>query len=123
MREVRKNRRREGTQYEQRAAGYLREQGYHIREMNYRCRMGEIDIVAREDGYLVFVEVKYRSDSSCGLPQEAVSTSKQKVISRVAEYYCLTHCHSVEVSCRFDVVAVLGEEIRLFRNAFEYQER
>ena len=68
MREVRKNRRREGTQYEQRAAGYLREQGYHIREMNYRCRMGEIDIVAEEGDYLVFVEVKYRSGCVGGMP-------------------------------------------------------
>lgn len=117
------NKRQVGGEYEKRAAEYLKEQGYEILQMNYRCRQGEIDIVAKEGGYLVFVEVKYRSDSGCGMPQEAVSSSKQRVISRVAEYYCLTHCHSMEIPCRFDVVAVLGEEIRLFRNAFEYQER
>lgn len=117
------NKRQVGSEYEKRAAEYLKQQGYEILQMNYRCRQGEIDIVAKEAGNLVFVEVKYRSDSRRGLPQEAVSTSKQRVISRVAEYYCVTHHHSVEIPCRFDVVAVLGEEIHLFRNAFEYQER
>lgn len=121
MREVRKNRRREGTQYEQRAAGYLREQGYHIREMNYRCRMGEIDIVAEEGDYLVFVEVKYRSGCVGGMPEEAVNWSKQKTISRVALYYCMTHGYAEDTPCRFDVVAFLQDEVHLIRNAFEYQ--
>ncbi|MGN0343043.1 MAG: YraN family protein [Roseburia sp.] len=117
------NKRQVGGEYEKRAAEYLKEQGYEILQMNYRCKRGEIDIVARESEYLVFVEVKYRSNSRLGLPQEAVSITKQRVISRVAEYYCTTQCHSMDLPCRFDVVAVLGNEIRLFRNAFEYQER
>lgn len=117
------NKRQVGSTYEKKAAEYLEKQGYRILQMNYRCRQGEIDIVAQEEGYLVFVEVKYRRNPGQGLPQEAVSSSKQRVISRVADYYCMTHCHSMEQPCRFDVVAVLGEEIRLIRNAFEYQER
>ena len=53
-----------GTAYEKLAGVYLEQQGYEILEYNYRCRMGEIDIVARQGGYLVFVEVKYRADNA-----------------------------------------------------------
>ena len=52
-----------GTAYEKLAGAYLEQQGYEILEYNYRCRMGEIDIVARQGGYLVFVEVKYRAEN------------------------------------------------------------
>ena len=65
-----------GTAYEKLAGAYLEQQGYEILEYNYRCRMGEIDIVARQDGYLVFVEVKYRADSTVGNPFEAVTSCK-----------------------------------------------
>lgn len=60
-----------GTAYEKLAGAYLEQQGYEILEYNYRCRMGEIDIVARQGGYLVFVEVKYRADNTAGNPLEA----------------------------------------------------
>ena len=103
-----------GTAYEKLAGAYLEQQGYEILEYNYRCRMGEIDIVARHDGYLVFVEVKYRADSTVGNPFEAVTSAKQRTISKVASYYCLT-------PCRFDVAAVLGEQIKVIQNAFDYQ--
>ena len=110
-----------GTAYEKLAGAYLEQQGYEILEYNYRCRMGEIDIVARQGGYLVFVEVKYRADSTVGNPFEAVNRSKQRTISKVASYYCLTHGYGMDTPCRFDVVAVLGEKIELIQNAFEYQ--
>ena len=55
------NKRQLGTVYEQKAAAYLQQQGYEILECNFRCRIGEIDIIAREGEYLCFVEVKYRS--------------------------------------------------------------
>ena len=90
-----------GTAYEKLAGAYLEQQGYAILEYNYRCRMGEIDIVARQGGYLVFVEVKYRS--------------------KVASYYCLTHGYGTFTPCRFDVAAVLGEQIKVIQNAFDYQ--
>ena len=57
------NRRKVGAEYERYAAHFLEKQGYQIIEYNYCCRLGEIDIVARDGRYLVFVEVKYRSDS------------------------------------------------------------
>lgn len=115
------NKRKIGTAYEQKAGEYLKEHGYEILEYNFRCRMGEIDIVAKQGGYLVFVEVKYRTDTHTGEPEEAVNWQKQRKISKVAMYYCLTHGYGTSTPCRFDVVAVTGDRIRLIQNAFEYQ--
>lgn len=114
------NRRAVGTAYEKQAGAYLAEEGYKILEYNFRCRMGEIDIIARDEEYLVFVEVKYRESEGRGNPFEAVDQKKQCVISRVAAYYCLTHGYGEMTPCRFDVVAILGNQISLIKNAFEY---
>ena len=92
-----------------------------ILEQNFRCRQGEIDIIARHKGVLVFVEVKYRKDLRQGRPEEAVTPLKMRTICRVADYYRLRNGYGEQVPCRFDVVAVLGEEIRIFENAFEYR--
>ena len=72
-------------------------------------------------GYLVFVEVKYRADNTAGNPLEAVTAAKQRTISKVASYYCLTHGYGTFTPCRFDVAAVLGEQIKVIQNAFDYQ--
>lgn len=114
------NRRAVGTAYEKQAGAYLAEQGYEILEYNFRCRAGEIDIIARDAEYLVFLEVKYRESEECGNPLEAVDRKKQRVISRAAAYYCLTHGYGETTPCRFDVVAILGKRISLIKNAFEY---
>lgn len=106
--------------YEQLAGEYLKQQGYEILTYNFRCRYGEIDIIARDGEYLVFVEVKYRRNTKSGSPFEAVHLRKQQVISRVASYYCLTHGCLDCTPCRFDVVAILGEERMLLKNAFDY---
>ncbi|MCR4998786.1 MAG: YraN family protein [Lachnospiraceae bacterium] len=114
------NLRTKGGSYEQRAAEYLQSRGYEILQMNYRCRIGEVDIVARDGSYLVFLEVKYRRTTNRGLPVEAVGYAKQKKISAVASYYLMSHGCLDNVSVRFDVVAILGEDIQLFQNAFSY---
>jgi len=114
------NKRTVGTSYERLAGAYLEQQGYEILEYNFRCRMGEIDIVAKDSAYLVFVEVKYRSSERIGNPLEAVDIRKQRVISKVASYYCLTHGYGEVTPCRFDVVAISGEDYTLIKNAFEY---
>lgn len=115
------NKRQKGSSYEKLAAEYLLKQGYEILEMNYRCKQGEIDIVARDGAYLVFAEVKYRRSASKGLPEEAVDRKKQRIISRVAAYYCMKHGIGEAAPCRFDVVAFLEDEIHLIQNAFDYQ--
>lgn len=114
------NKRAVGTAYEKQAGNYLEEQGYQILEYNFRCRRGEIDIVAKDGEYLVFVEVKYRRNAKSGSPLEAVDFKKQRIISRTASYYCLSHGYGETTPCRFDVVAILGEKIRVIENAFEY---
>ena len=118
-----KNQRSVGARYEQVAGKYLEQQGYQILQYNYRCRQGEIDIIARDGEYLVFCEVKYRTDRRKGMPSEAVHIRKQQVISRSALYY-MTVNGVWGCPCRFDVVGILGEaddEIRLYRNAFDYK--
>lgn len=119
--ESRQNNRKVGASYEQQAGVYLVSHGYQILTYNYRCRIGEIDIVAKDGTYLVFVEVKYRRQQGQGYPAEAVTASKQRKISKVASYYCLTHGVTEQSPCRFDVVSILGDEISLIQNAFEYQ--
>lgn len=112
------NRREIGTKYEKRALIYLEQQGYQILEKNYRCRTGEIDIIARDGTYLVFIEVKYRASGKMGHALEAVTSRKREVIRKVASYYLLTHGMGMDVPCRFDVVGITGEEVMLIKNAF-----
>ena len=112
------NKRQTGSEYEGLAAKWLEGHGYQIVERNYRCRQGEIDLIAEKDGYLVFVEVKYRRSSEAGDPAEAVDARKQARILRTARYYMTRYHISEGTPCRFDVVAVLGSNVRLIRDAF-----
>lgn len=118
----RRNFRREGARGEEIAARFLVEQGYRIVERNFRFRRkGEIDIVAREGEYLVFCEVKMRTNDEYGLPEYAVTPLKQETIRRVAAAYLAMRGISGQ-PCRFDVVTIRFEGARpvmtLLRNAF-----
>ncbi|SMB95397.1 putative endonuclease [Thermanaeromonas toyohensis ToBE] len=116
-------RRQKGWQGEEVAATFLKEQGYHLRERNFRCPLGEIDIVAEEGGEIVFIEVRTRSSSAFGLPQESIDFRKQNRLRRLASFY-LKQRKLHGQPCRFDVVAVLlnGQgrvaRIELIRGAF-----
>ena len=116
------NKRRIGAGKEARAAAFLEEAHCRILERNFRCRIGEIDLIAWDtrDGMLVFAEVKYRKDATNGLPEEAVNFAKQQKICRVADYYRMMRHIKSGTACRFDVLAIEGEEIRHIRNAFPY---
>lgn len=109
-----------GSSNEQRAAAYLRERGHVIAEMNYRCRSGEIDLISRADGYLVFTEVKYRSSTEFGRPSDAVDYKKRKRISSAAYYYVVTHGESLDAPMRFDVIVLSGQGIQHYPDAFAY---
>ena len=113
------NKRTIGSRYEKIAGEYLKKQGYQIIEYNFYSRFGEIDIIAKHQGYLVFVEVKYRENDKNGHPLEAVSVAKQRTISKCAFYY-LQKYKVQEEPVRFDVVGILGEEIQVIQNAFEF---
>ena len=112
------NKRSIGADHEQAAARYLESRGLTILEKNYRNRHGEIDLIARDGQYLVFVEVKYRRDPGKGDPAESVGYQKQRRIREVAQYYLYSHRYGEDTPCRFDVAAILGEEIRWIINAF-----
>lgn len=114
------NTRKTGAAYEQIAIEYLQRQGVVILEHNYRNRRGEIDIIGRDGEYIVFIEVKYRRDNAKGYPVEAVNYSKQRTICRVADYYRMMHHMGDFTPVRYDVVAICGEEITWYQNAFEH---
>ncbi len=115
------NKRRVGGEKEHKVKSYMEEAGYTILEMNFRCRQGEVDIIAKNEEYLVFVEVKYRSGSANGFPEEAVDKKKQKRICRAAGYYMYIHNLNEYTPVRFDVAGVLGDHITYTENAFLWQ--
>lgn len=110
-----------GAFYERLAGDYLEKQGYTILEYNFTCRTGEIDIIAKEKEYLVFCEVKYRKNNEKGNPFEAVNTGKQRKISECALCY-LKQKQLYDTPCRFDVIGILGDDIELLKNAFDFVE-
>ena len=107
-----------GKNGEKFVAQYLESKGFKICRTNYHSRYGEIDIICENEKYIVFVEVKYRRTGQKGDPAEAVDYRKQKKISKVAEYYCWKK-RKLNQPCRFDVICVLGQEIRHIEHAFE----
>jgi putative endonuclease len=115
-------RQRYGEAGEVLAARLLRKKGYRIIETNYRNQLGEIDIIARDGGTLVFVEVKTRRTGRFGAPKWAVTPRKQRKISMVALYYLKT-TGQIQAKARFDVVSIrsapLGPEVEIIRNAFD----
>ena len=106
-----------GTIGEIDAETYLKDNGYVIVATNYRNRLGEIDIIAKDKNVLVFVEVKSRATLAYGRPCEAVDFRKQQKIRKVAELYLVT-TKNYYADVRFDVIEILGAEINHIENAF-----
>ena len=109
---------------EKKAVEYLKKKGYRIRETNFRCHAGEIDIVAQEKDCLVFVEVRTRTSPDFGTPAESVDAAKKGRLISAALTYLQSHQGSPS-SWRFDVVAIEGDRegqlsrIELIRNAID----
>ena len=107
---------------EELAFHYLISKGYKILLKNFVCPLGEIDLIAKEKGALVFVEVKTRSSDALGVPAESVTAFKRRQITKTANYY-LNRYGIRDVPCRFDVVSVLmtnkeEPQIEIIENAF-----
>ena len=113
------NNRKVGEAQETRTIIELERNGYRILQRNFRCRIGEIDIIALHKGCLVFIEVKYRKTAKSGYAAEAVTRKKQQIICRVADWHISSHYRKIPC-CRFDVVALDGDTVSIFENAFEY---
>lgn len=107
------------------AVEHLKTQGYQILAENYRFHRGEIDIIAKHEKRIVFVEVKTRRSLKYGVPQSAVTKQKQRQISKIALAYLQTH-NLMDTPCRFDVIAIqLTRKLELLRleqikSAFEF---
>lgn len=119
------NKREIGTYYETLALDYVTDQGAIPVERNYRSHEGEIDLIYRENGYLVFAEVKYRTDDRMGEPVYAVDLRKQRTICRVCDRYCYDRHIPEDTSIRFDVIGIespKNEPVRIswIRDAFPY---
>ena len=117
-----RDRRDLGDEGELLAVRHLKRLGYRILARNYRCSLGEIDIIARHRGVLVFVEVKSRGAGDAVSPKQALTPAKQRKLSQVAWYYLQKH-KLTEASARFDVVAIRGmpdvPELEVIENAFD----
>lgn len=106
-----------GASAETAATRLLLERGYRIVERNFRCHAGELDVIARDRGVLVFVEVRSRTDPDHGHAAEMVDAHKQRQVARVAAYYLELRAPDYE-EVRFDVVAITGGEAELIQDAW-----
>lgn len=111
---------------EEQAVKFLLENKYEILERNFRCKFGEIDVIAKDGEYIVFIEVKTRKNTEYGIPAEAVNYYKQKKIIQVARYYLMNKKYTSGI--RFDVVEIIAkiqndkpvmQSIRVIKNAFQ----
>jgi putative endonuclease len=111
-----------GKSGEEAAVAYLKKKRFQVLERGFRFRRGEIDIIARENDTLVFIEVKTRQSLEFGLPEESVTPLKQQQIRRLAEAYLAT-THLCDIPCRFDIISLFyspkdGYRIHHLRDAF-----
>jgi len=98
-------RRETGILGEQLASDYLKKHGYRILEANYRCREGEIDLVAQHKDYLVFIEVRTKRSLAFGTPEESITAAKREKLRTVAAHYQQNHDNLPQL-WRIDVVAI-----------------
>jgi putative endonuclease len=110
-----------GDDAEQMALEYLLVHGLRLRQRNYSCRMGEIDLIMQDGEYLVFVEVRYRAHDDYGPALVSVTTSKQRKIMKTAVLYA--QYHNLYNSCpmRFDIISFDGidKNMTWMKNAFQ----
>ena len=106
-----------GRAGEIKAAEYLSKKGYKILKQNYKTALGEIDIIAEDNGVIVFIEVKTRSSDVFGQPSEAVNEKKQEKYYKTALCY-LQRENKLDSVCRFDVVEIENGQINHIIDAF-----
>jgi putative endonuclease len=107
-----------GQQGEDLAAAWYMQRGYDVLARNWRCPLGEIDLIARRRKVVVICEVKTRTSDRFGVPALAVGTAKQQRLRRLAAEWLADNRPRGRVEVRFDVVAISGERVDVFENAF-----
>lgn len=103
---------------EQKAVRYLEKLGYKIVECNFRCKAGEIDIIARLEDVLCFFEVKTRNSLAFGRPSEAINKIKKHHILRTAQFYLLLN-NIIDADSRIDVIEILKVDGKTYINHIE----
>ena len=106
-----------GRAGEVKAAEFLKKKGYKILSTNYKTHIGEIDIIAEDNGVTVFIEVKTRIDDAFGAPSEAVTERKIRKYEKVATEYLMRN-KKMDTLCRFDVIEIEDGQINHLINAF-----
>lgn len=106
-----------GNEAELAALKYLISNGCRLIVSKYRSRVGEIDLIVEDEGTLVFVEVRYRRDTSRGTGAETITATKQRRIIRTAEYFLVNHKQYRDSACRFDVIS-MDDSIDWIKRAF-----
>lgn len=117
LKSIKQENRVKGDIGENKAVKYLTDKGYEILETNYKNKLGEIDIIAKDNTRIVFVEVKARATAKYGYPREAVNEYKQRKIRMVAESY-LKSKRLLNSYIRFDVIEILAGNITHLIAAF-----
>ena len=108
-----------GEQHEALAARHLAAHKLKMLCSNYRCRMGEIDLIALDGNTLCFVEVRYRKNRDFGGAANSVGAKKQQKIILTAQHFLQQEPQYQTSSCRFDVIAIDGQEINWIKDAFQ----
>ncbi len=107
-----------GQSYEKKAEVFLVSEGLRLVERNFRCKVGEIDLIMQDQAVLVFVEVRFRQSTDFGGSESSISRVKQKRLIRSAQYYLQCKYSNRPPMCRFDVVAISSENMNWINNAF-----
>lgn len=100
-----------GKQGEEEALAFLKKNQFEILETNWRWQKAEVDIIARKDNTLIFIEVKTRSTSFFGEPEEQVTLKKQQLLSDAADHYI--NLHNLNLQVRFDIISIIKEKSQL----------
>jgi putative endonuclease len=116
-------RHRKGQHFEEAALRYLQQHGLQLVARNFRCKLGELDLIMIASSCLVFVEVRYRRNNHYGSAHGTVDLRKQTKLRNAARYFLLTNPQFANAPCRFDVVGLEGthqqtQTIQWIQNAF-----
>lgn len=118
MNKIKKENYHKGREGENTARDFLLKKGFEFIESNFKNKIGEIDLIMSNDDWLVFVEVKYKSDDRLGIPEEMIDKRKIWQIKRVAEIFLMERKRELKgfEKYRIDAVCILGEEIKHYEN-------
>ncbi len=106
-----------GALKEDMAISYLVDNGFKIIERNFKCKIGEIDVIAKKDKVIRFIEIKYRTGNVAGGAYYAISKQKLIKISKIANFYIMTH-PKIDSTYSIDAIIIDNDNIEYLENVF-----